>query len=210
MKATYEKEHNKERNVWNVHRYLHEEGTKKPPTKQPLAACIDETAADNLIAAYQFNITAAAKRQTPAQEAELYWEEIGSLVDGIISDIQSGHITSKNHAAERMEEAAHDSNYCHLDTLAIVCLKFSKHPTAYFFEHERVVDDKAKVKRLGGFEAIDFNAGKDQFPWGKLASEAIEADCKEDLFQHEEFKALPQYGDEDEGAVAEGEAAEVD
>lgn len=137
-------------------------------------------------------------------KAAMYWEEVEMLVDGVVDGIRGGEIHSREEAYARIDEAVSANSYVNNDELAATTLAVSGHPTAHFFEHGKVCDDR---RQPGEFE---WDCGRRQFPWGLLACEAMKADCRAKFgaIQQDPNNAIPEYSPEegDDG----GEEAEED
>lgn len=162
-----------------------------------------------------------ANRSTvpPVEEQDeegVYFEEVGMIVDSVVDRIASGHLASKDACREPLEEAVGDASHVHNDDLCVRVLKWSHHPTAYFFENgprsgQDPNHNSPTLPRTYERPWLAWDGGKATFPWRRLALAAMEADAKEELFGRPEFAALPQHDPEenaDDGEEGDDENAD--
>ncbi len=137
-------------------------------------------------------------------EAGLYWEEVEKIVENLVDRVANDEFEDLAELEQEVNDHLNMSCYCNLDDLAIVVLKYSKHPTAELFHHG-----------LGSWEENHWGHGKEGFPFCRCAYRAMYADCMEALNKRSELKELKDtslsshtINDEEEEADGEGKAEE--
>lgn len=107
--------------------------------------------------------------------ADLYWEAVNELVDGVIEDLRNGFLSRMCELVKSVTNACPLSEYVTNPGLAAVTLYASRFATM----------------GLVNFDvSVDYQNGTAEFPWSLLAEAAFTGDCVAELYTRAEFQAV--------------------
>jgi len=107
-----------------------------------------------------------------------YGEAVEMFTDGIVADILSGHLTTREQVLRQLEENVEQERYVKDDVLASEVLLYSEHPTY-------------GIWMCGVRGGASWSGGKEPFPLKTMASAAFSADVLSKLITVPAYQQLP-------------------
>lgn len=118
---------------------------------------------------------AGPPQSPPPTAGDLYREDVGRTVDGIVADVVGGFLTTQRACDTRARESAEVSRWAKYLPDAVDCLLSARHPSVGLTA-----------------DAVHRRNERERFPFLLLAGLAFGRDCVVELTVRPEYTALPR------------------